>query len=89
MNDPPPDVDEEGSATARLELDELMHSLRGYYQKLWAHQAKSGVSPTIPNFHRNKVARLARQLGVSEVLARMKFASLVHSLKSDAERLLG
>lgn len=78
--------EDEGSATARLELDELIYALRKFYQKLWAQQSKAGVSPSIPNFHRKKVARLSHQLGVSEVLARMKFATLVHSLRKDAER---
>lgn len=86
MTEPPAGQDEdEGSATARLELDELIHALRKFYQKLWAQQSKTGVSPSIPNFHRKKVARLSHQLGVSEVLARMKFATLVHSLRKDAE----
>ena len=44
------------------------------------------MSPSIPNFHRAKVRRLAEQLGVSEELARLRFAQLVRVLKQDAIR---
>lgn len=75
-----------GSETARLELDEIVHVIRTYYQDLWKEQAAQGVSPSIPNFHRAKVRRLAEQLGVSEELARLRFAQLVRDLKQDAIR---
>ena len=76
--------EDDGSETARLELDEIINVVHTYYKRMWKDQAAQGVSPSIPNFHRSKVQKLSVQLGVSEHLARLKFAQLARALKQDA-----
>lgn len=84
--EPEPEVEDgNGSETARLELDEIINVVREFYQKLWRQQARSSVSPTIPNFHRVKIRALAEQLGIGEELVRLRFAHLLRDLRHVAE----
>ena len=73
-----------GSETARMELDEIINVVHAHYKRMSKDQAAQGLSPSIPNFHRRKVQKLSVQLGVSEHLARLKFAQLARALKQDA-----
>jgi serine/threonine protein kinase len=84
VEEPEPELEDgDGSETARLELDEVVHVVREFYRDLWREQSKANLSPTIPNFHRVKIRNLASELGIAEEVVRLRFAWLSRQLRAD------